>query len=856
MNAPAQVKNLVTNPAATLSLPIEGMTCASCVGRVERALKAVPGVADAVVNLATEKANITTNAPVDPATLVKAVEDAGYEVPAGFLAPAASSLEVMIEGMTCASCVGRVEKALKAVPGATNAIVNLATEKAIIEGRVDTAAVIAAIENAGYEARIIPAATGGDLLAEDERAEKKEAERRELTRDFIIAAVLTLPVFILEMGAHIIPGMHHLIASTIGMQTNWYIQFVLTTIVLFVPGIRFYNKGLPALFRLAPDMNSLVAVGTLAAYGYSLVATFVPDLLPAGTVNVYFEAAAVIVTLILLGRLLEARAKGRTSEAIKRLVGLQAKTARVRRDGKTVDLPIGSVVSGDIVEIRPGDRIPVDGEVIEGESYVDESMITGEPVPVAKKHGSAVVGGTVNQKGAFSIRATAVGGNTVLSQIIRMVEEAQGSKLPIQALVDKVTMWFVPAVFTVAALTFAVWLYFGPSPALTFALVNAVAVLIIACPCAMGLATPTSIMVGTGRGAELGVLLRKGEALQLLKDAKVVAVDKTGTLTEGKPALTDLELADGFERKNILSLLAAVEAKSEHPIARAVVDAAIKENIVLPPVSDFESVTGFGVRAQAGGKRVEIGADRYMAELGHDVAGFAKIAERLGNEGKSPLYAAIDGRPAAIIAVADPVKETTPAAIRALHDLGLTVAMITGDNKRTAKAIAARLGIDEVVAEVLPDGKVEAIRRLKAELGKVAFVGDGINDAPALAEADVGLAIGTGTDIAIEAADVVLMSGSLQGVPNAIALSKATIGNIRQNLFWAFAYNSALVPVAAGLLYPAYGILLSPVFAAGAMALSSVFVLGNALRLKTFRVSAQGESGVASHHQPEHAPAQ
>jgi Au+-exporting ATPase len=739
--------------------------------------------------------------------------------------------------MTCASCVGRVERALKAIPGVTGAVVNLATERATVHGAADAAALIAAIEDAGYDAKVIGTAAGNGGEDENaERAEKKDAERRELTRDFTIAAVLTAPIFLIEMGSHLIPGVHGLIESTIGMQWSWYIQFALTTLVLFIPGIRFYDKGLPALWRLAPDMNSLVAVGSLAAYGYSLVATFAPGFLPPGTINVYFEAAAVIVTLILLGRLLEARAKGRTSEAIKRLAGLQAKTARVRRDGKTVDLPIGSVVSGDIVEVRPGERLPVDGEVIEGASYVDESMITGEPIPVSKSVGSQIVGGTVNQKGAFAFRATAVGGNTVLSQIIRMVEEAQGSKLPIQALVDKVTMWFVPAVFAVAALTFAAWLTFGPSPALTFALVNAVAVLIIACPCAMGLATPTSIMVGTGRGAELGVLFRKGEALQLLKDAKVVALDKTGTLTAGKPALTDLELADGFNRPAVLSLVAAVEAKSEHPIASAIVDAAIAEDISLPAVSDFESVTGFGVKAKVDGKRVEIGADRYMVELGLDVAAFSKVAERLGDEGKSPLYAAIDGKLAAIIAVADPIKEATPAAIKALHALGLKVAMITGDNARTAKAIAARLGIDEVVAEVLPDGKVDAVRRLRSKYGKVAFVGDGINDAPALAEADVGLAIGTGTDIAIEAADVVLMSGSLQGVPNAIALSKATIGNIRQNLFWAFAYNTALIPVAAGLLYPAYGILLSPVFAAGAMALSSVFVLGNALRLRRFKM--------------------
>ncbi|MGB3445831.1 MAG: heavy metal translocating P-type ATPase [Xanthobacteraceae bacterium] len=832
MNAPVRTTNL----SSAISLPIEGMTCASCVGRVEKALKAVPGVETVAVNLATERASITTSVPVGRAHLVAAVENVGYSVPPKS-ATAVGPIELSVEGMTCASCVGRVERALKAVPGVTQAVVNLATERATIRGSADVATLIAAIKDVGYEAKAIGVAVDATEDEKAERAEKKEVERRELTRDFTVATVLTVPVFLMEMGSHLIPAIHGLIEATIGKQWNWYLQFVLTTLVLFIPGIRFYRKGLPSLWRLAPDMNSLVAVGSLAAYGYSLVATFAPGFLPAGTVNVYFEAAAVIVTLILLGRLLEARAKDRTSEAIKRLVGLQAKTARARRDGKMIDLLIDSVVSGDIIEVRPGERVPVDGEVIEGSSYVDESMITGEPIPVAKSGGSRVVGGTVNQKGAFAFRATAVGGNTVLSQIIRMVEEAQGSKLPIQALVDKVTMWFVPAVFFVAALTFAAWFYFGPSPALTFALVNAVAVLIIACPCAMGLATPTSIMVGTGRGAELGVLFRKGEALQLLKDAKVVAIDKTGTLTEGKPSLTDLELTADFDRTSVLGLIAAVESKSEHPIARAIVDAAAKEGISLPTVSDFDSVTGFGVKANIDGKRVEIGADRYMVELGHKVAGFAAVAERLGNEGKSPLYAAIDGKLAAIIAVADPIKDTTPAAIKAMHDLGLKVAMITGDNARTAKAIAARLGIDEVVAEVLPDGKVDAVRRLKGQHGKIAFVGDGINDAPALAEADVGLAVGTGTDIAIEAADVVLMSGSVQGVPNAIALSKATIGNIRQNLFWAFAYNTALIPVAAGALFPAFGILLSPMFAAGAMALSSVFVLGNALRLRQFKIA-------------------
>ncbi len=823
MNAPLKTSD------TTISLPIEGMTCASCVGRVEAALAKVDGVKSVSVNLATERADITAAPSTERQALISAVERVGYGVPA-------ATTELSIEGMTCASCVGRVEAALKAVPGVTGAVVNLATERASVRGTADPQALAAASAAIGYPVHPI----AGSEAEDEETSSRKDAERAALKRDVLVAAALTLPVFALEMGSHLIPAFHMFVMDTIGMQTSWYIQFVLTSIVLAGPGRRFYAKGVPALARLAPDMNSLVAVGTMAAYLYSLVATFAPSLLPAGTVNVYYEAAAVIVTLILLGRYLEARAKGRTSEAIQRLVKLQAKTARVRRDGKVAEVAVADVVAGDVIEVRPGERIPVDGEVIEGASFVDESMITGEPVPVEKAEGAGVVGGTVNQTGAFAFRATAVGGATVLSQIIRMVEQAQGSKLPIQALVDKVTMWFVPAVMAVAALTFLVWLVFGPDPALTFALVNAVAVLIIACPCAMGLATPTSIMVGTGRGAELGVLFRKGDALQELKDAKVVAVDKTGTLTEGKPALTDIEIADGFDRADVLARIAAVEAKSEHPIARAIVAAAEGEGLTVPAISGFESVTGYGVRADVDGARVEVGADRFMTKLGLDVGTFAATAERLGREGKSPLYAAIGGQMAAIVAVADPVKETTPAAIAALHELGLKVAMITGDNRRTAEAIARRLGIDEVVAEVLPDGKVEQVKKLRAAHGKLAFVGDGINDAPALAEADVGIAVGTGTDIAIEAADVVLMSGSLKGVPNAIALSRATIGNIRQNLFWAFAYNTALIPVAAGVLYPVYGILLSPVFAAGAMALSSIFVLGNALRLRRFHAPMAG----------------
>ncbi|HWL53419.1 MAG TPA: heavy metal translocating P-type ATPase [Chthoniobacteraceae bacterium] len=741
-----------------------------------------------------------------------------------------TKLSLSIEGMHCASCVGTVEKALAAVPEVRSAHVNLATESATItlNRSVEPARLIAAVEAAGYQAR-------EKVSGKDEAAEaRREAERKALGRDLVIAAALTAPVFLLEMGGHFIPGMHAWINATLG-QANAWLQFALVSVVLFFPGLRFFRKGLPALWRGAPDMNSLVAVGTLAAYGFSVVATFAPSWLPAGTAHIYYEAAAVIVTLILLGRYLEAKAKGRTSEAIRRLVGLQPQTARVRREGGTVDLPIAELVVGDVVEIRPGERVPVDGEVLEGASYVDESMITGEPMPVRKEEAGSVTGGTVNQTGALVVRARAVGSATVLAQIIRMVEEAQGSKLPIQALVDRVTLWFVPVIMALAALTFALWFFFGPDPALTFGLVNAVAVLIIACPCAMGLATPTSIMVGTGRGAELGVLFRKGEALQALQEVKVVAVDKTGTLTVGKPTLTDLVIAEGFQRAEVLAKVAAVEARSEHPIARAIVEAAEAEGVALPEVTQFESITGYGVRALAGGARVEIGADRLMRQLGLEVAPFADAAAKLGDEGKTPLYAAIDGRLAAMIAVADPIKPGTPEAIEALHQLGLKVAMITGDHRRTAEAIAQRLGIDEVIAEVLPDGKVDAVERLKAEHGALAFVGDGINDAPALAAAEVGVAIGTGTDVAMEAAEVVLMSGNLTGAPNAIALSKATLSNIRQNLFWAFAYNAALVPVAAGALYPFNGVLLSPVFAAGAMALSSVFVVGNALRLKRFR---------------------
>ncbi|QRN81272.1 MAG: copper-translocating P-type ATPase, partial [Nocardiopsis sp. BM-2018] len=569
---------------------------------------------------------------------------------------------------------------------------------------------------------------------------------------------------------------------------------------------------------------------------------------------VYFEASAVIVTLILVGRYLEALAKGRTGDAIRALMSLQSRTARVVRDGEEREVDIADVRRGDEVLVRPGERLPVDGSVVSGASYVDESMITGEPIPVSKRQGDAVVGGTINTTGALRFRATAVGADTVLAQIIAMVEAAQGAKLPIQALVDRVVLYFVPAVLVIAAITFGVWIVFGPEPALTLALVNTVAVLIIACPCAMGLATPTSIMVGTGKAAETGVLFRNGSALQSVGDARVIAFDKTGTLTKGAPELTDLHLATGWREDRVLALVAAVERDSEHPIGAALVEAARRRGVVIPDTTGFEAVPGFGVRAMVDGSPVAVGAGRFLGQLGVEPGALAEVAGAYAEEGKTSVYVVVDGAAVAVAAVADPIKPSTPTAIQALHALGLKVAMITGDDERTARAIARRLGIDEVRAEVLPDGKVAAVEDLQAGGVKVAFVGDGINDAPALAQSDVGLAIGTGTDVAIEAADVVLMSGDLRNVVNAIALSKATLRNIKQNLFWAFAYNTSLIPVAAGVLYPAFGLLLSPVLAAGAMGLSSVFVLTNALRLRRFAPPLAADVGGSKGPRPGQAP--
>ncbi len=833
-----------------LKIAIDGMTCASCVGRVESTLAGVDGVANVSVNLASESAQLDVAEGVDFNQVATALDGIGYPL-------RTRTVKLTLTSMSCASCVGRVDRALGALPGVMNVNVNLASESAtvtIAEGAVTPQDLLAATRAAGYPAEL--AETGEGLSA----AARKEEDARLIARKTMIAALLALPVFLIEMGGHLIPGVHELITGTIGQQSSWYLQFALTTIVLAGPGRVFFAKGIPALLRGAPDMNSLVAVGTGAAWAYSVVATFLPQLLPEAVRAVYFEAAAVIVVLILLGRWLEARAKGRTGAAIERLLGLQVRTARVIRDGEAEDVDIDDILVGETLLVRPGERIALDGEVLSGEAYVDESMITGEPVPVAKAEGDAVTGGTVNGSGSLHIRATRVGADTTLAQIIRMVEEAQGAKLPIQGLVDRITLWFVPAVMVVAAITVAIWLVLGPDPAVTLALVAGVSVLIIACPCAMGLATPTSIMVGTGRAADMGVLFRKGDALQALASVDVVALDKTGTVTEGRPEMTDLVLADGFERAEILSLIAAVESQSEHPVAEAITRAAQAEGAARAEVDQFESITGYGVRARVSGHDVLVGADRLMAREGLNPGDLATVESDLAAKGRTALYAAIDGRVAAVIAVADPVKSASAEAIRALHAAELRVAMITGDKRETAEAIAREVGIDTVIAGVLPDGKVAALDALREGGTRVAFVGDGINDAPALAHADVGIAIGTGTDVAIESADVVLMSGDLRGVANAVQVSRHTMRNIRQNLFWAFGYNTALIPVAAGVLYPAFGLLLSPVLAAGAMALSSVFVLSNALRLRRVRPtldeSVRAGPSNTTHTAPRPAPAE
>ncbi len=796
-------------PTQRIRLSLEGMSCASCVGRVERALRAVEGVTEAAVNLGTEAAEVRFRSPADLAQMAAAVERSGYHL-------REETVTLEVEGMTCAACTGRVERVLRAQTGVTGAEANLAMRRArvtVLAG-TDPAALAAAVSRAGYAAHV-----------QGDNAQQAPDEGAVLRRDTLIAATLTLPVFVTEMGGHVIPTFHHWLVGQVGLWPLWFGQFLLSTLVLAFPGRRFLTKGLPALWRGGPDMNSLVAVGTLSAWAYSSLVLFVPGLIPAASRAVYFEAAAVIVTLILLGRILEARARGKAGAAISRLVRLQPRTARViGTDGSLAERPIAELVPGLRVQLRPGERVPVDGVVIEGQTSIDESMLTGEPLPVAKAAGDRVTAGTVNGGGGLVIEIRQVGADTVLARIAAMVEEAQGGKLPVQALVDKGTLWFVPVVMGLALMTALVWLAVGPG--LAEALVAGVSVLIIACPCAMGLATPVSILVGTGRAAEMGVLFRRGEAMQRLAEVDRVAFDKTGTLTEGHPVVQEVY------GEGILPLAAAVERGSEHPLAQAVLTAAegmANEGAVIPETKGFTARPGFGAEAMVGGRRIAVGAARMFDAVPADLSAKAEAAAA---KGQSVLFVAEDGAVRGLITVADPVKPHAARAITALHGMGIKTAMISGDTPAAAAVIGASLGMTEVQGGVLPEGKLAAIR----DMGPgTAFVGDGINDAPALAAAGVGIAMGTGTAVAIGAGGVVLMTGDPLAGGDCVRIGRATLRNIRQNLLWAFGYNAALIPVAAGVLVPFGGPQLSPMLAAGAMALSSVFVLSNALRLRAVR---------------------
>lgn len=733
-----------------------------------------------------------------------------------------------VRGMTCASCVARVERAVQALPGVIGATVNLGTESATVEylpESVSRERIAQAIREAGYE----PAA---QEQAPDAAEARQALELEGLRRDLVFAAGFILPLLLLSMGPMLLSGFGHALHGQPPAAWGWA-QLILATPVLLWAGRRFLVSGWLELQHLAPGMNSLVMIGSSAAYLYSLAALILPGLFPQGTAQLYFEAAAVIVTLILLGRYLESVAKGRTSEAIHRLVRLQPKSARVVRSDAEVEVPAEAVVPGDLIAVRPGERIPVDGTLTEGGSFVDESMISGEPIPVRKGPGDELIGGTVNRMGAFRYRATRIGADMVLARIVRLVEDAQASKLPIQHVADRIAAVFVPLVLGAALVIFLAWLWLGPAPALSYAFVAAVSVLLIACPCAMGLATPTAIMVGTGRGAAMGILIRRGAALETLAQVDRVVLDKTGTLTEGHPSLTDFHAFDGTDDA-ALTLAAACERHSEHPIAAAIVQAAQGRGLAIPEAEAVEAVPGFGIQARVGGRQVAVGARRFMDRLGVPAEAASDRAMRLAEDGKTALYVALDGMLLAVLAVADPVKPSSREAVARLHALGLTLTMLTGDGWRTAEAVARQVGIDRVVAGVLPADKAKEVNRLQTQGHRIAFVGDGINDAPALAQADVGIAIGTGTDIAMEAGEVILMTGDPNGIADAVALARRTLRTIRLNFFWAYAYNVALIPLAAGVFYPLTGWLLNPMIAAAAMSVSSLFVVSNSLRLRRF----------------------
>lgn len=819
--------NAISADAKKIELPVTGMTCASCSAKVQNTLSELKGIENASVNLAAEKASVHYNpSEISISNIIDAIKDLGYGV-------TLSKIELPIKGMTCASCVKRIQDTLASLNGVLSASINLATEKAAVE-YVPSALSIGdfkrAVREIGYD--VLEIEQGEDVVETEKR--EREKAYSQLKTKLITGASLTVLVFIFMLWEKI--GLS--VVIDIPRQVNFMLQFLVQTPVQFWVGRQFYSGAIAAARHRTTNMNTLIAVGTSAAYLYSVTATFFPSVfeITGYSAEVYFDTAATIIVLILLGRLLETRAKGRTSEAIKKLIGLQPKTARVVLNGEEKDIPVDEVQSGDVIIVRPGEKIPVDGVVTEGHSSVDESMVSGESIPVEKGTGGEVIGATINKSGTFKYRATKVGRESMLSQIINMVQEAQGSKPPIARLADRIASIFVPAVMGIAAMTFIIWVLFGPAPSFTYAMLNFVAVLIIACPCALGLATPTSIMVGMGKGAENGILIRGADALETAHKLNTIVFDKTGTLTKGEPVVTDI-ITSGADEDDLLFYAASAEKGSEHPLGESIVKMAKQRNIELADADGFQAVHGQGITAKISGRRVLLGNAEFMSNEHVDIKKLTQKAEDLSSEGKSPMYIAADGKAIGIIAVSDTLKESSVSAVKALGKLGIKTVMLTGDNKRTAAAIAKQAGIDTVLAEVLPEDKANEIKKLQAQGRVVAMVGDGINDAPALAQADVGIAIGTGTDVAMEASDITLISGDLRGAVTSIELSRATLRNIKQNLFWAFIYNTILIPVAAGILFPFFGILLNPMFAAAAMGMSSVTVITNALRLKKFRIS-------------------
>ncbi|MHB0866877.1 MAG: heavy metal translocating P-type ATPase [Thermoleophilia bacterium] len=803
-----------------ISLPIGGMTCASCVERNEKALRLLPGVLRADVNFATEKATVEYDpGVVGVGGLVAAVEQVGYQV-------IVEKADLAVQGMTCATCVERVEKALAGMDGVISASVNFATERAMVAfvpGAVELDDLIRVVEQAGYQVLRPEAGTGPG----DAEARLRLRSYRRLQLKVAVGALCSVPIFIGSMPQWF---------GELGLLSNHYWLWALTTPVQFWVGWQFYKGAYAAARHLSTNMNTLVAVGSSAAYFFSVAGILFPGFFEASgqEMPMYFDTAAIIITLILLGRMLETRAKGQTSDAIRKLIALAPKTARVMRDGQEADVPVAEVVVRDMVVVRPGERIPVDGVVATGESSVDESMITGESMPVTKRPGDEVIGATINKLGSFRFQATKVGKDTALARIIKLVQEAQGSKPPIARMADVISGYFVPAVFAVATVTFLVWLLFGPAPALNKAVINFVAVVVIACPCALGLATPTAVMVGTGKGAEAGILIRGGDSLETAHKLDTIVLDKTGTLTRGQPTVTDVVTA-GWDESEVLRLGAAAEKGSEHPLGEAIVNGAAERGIEPGAAASFNSITGKGIEAGVEGRRVLLGNEALFLEYGLALDAFTGSSHSLAVAGKTPMFMAVDDEIVAVIGVADTLKDGSRDTVALLKKMGLEVIMLTGDNRRTAEAIGAGAGVDRVLAGVMPEDKANEVKRLQGEGKIVAMVGDGINDAPALAQADVGIAIGTGTDVAMEAGDITLISGDLMGVVTAIALSHRTIQIIKQNLFSSFIYNTALIPVAAGVLYPFFGIMLNPIFAAGAMGMSSVTVVTNSLRLRRFK---------------------